>query len=225
MSADALAALLRLNEHARAPDWEQGGTPGRVVPAHVIYGLKAQAIRVFTAEGRATHRPIVYRSKCGTCGGSGWYRRDDENGCRTCGGISGPGGDRGRGYKDLRFVETTIHALGLAAFRWHSPAEHDIGAELWGSLTEQPGDPRGWTPRLPGLTLPAHEAVALLNLVEAWLWPTWLLVPPVLRGYSLGLARNCAAWQEPSLVEWVRRHPEHNAARWASETTGDDIPF
>ena len=119
MSADALAALIRLNEHARAPDWEWGGTPGRVVPMSVIYGLKAQAIRVFTWESRATHRPIVFRSPCGTCGGSGWYRRDEENGCRTCGGISGPGGDKGRGYKDLRFVETTIHALGLAAFRWH----------------------------------------------------------------------------------------------------------
>lgn len=215
MPGDALKELDLLNAHARAADWAWAGTPGRVIPAFVIYGLKAQAITVLGAQGRARHRRVVYRSPCGTCGGSGWYRRDEENGCRTCGGESGPHGYKGRGYKDLRFVETTIADGGPT---WHSPAEHDIGLQLWHALDDEPGSPGTWTPRQPGLALPAHDAVELLNHVEAWLWPTWLLVPPTLRDYTLGLAMGVATWNEPALVEWVRRHPQHTASRWQSNS-------
>lgn len=165
-----IAALSRLNAHARAPSSSN--------ERDAIYAYKTLAALILAAEGAASLRFVRWRGKCVYCDKGRYHHWDWEPGytvaCRDCG---------GSGVRVLRFTETTLPGGHV----WHHPwngrtlpglyiARAAAGAELQddgeyrlrdGSLLEWQ-DPGEWRPMLPAERLPLAELVALLNQVEDW---------------------------------------------------------
>lgn len=167
--ADVLAALDRLNGHARAFGCGKSA----------IYTYKKLAALRMALAGEVEARPIAVTVDCGRCGGTGLYWEQDpswKTPCRSCG---------RHGKVRLEFVETT-----LGGHVWHHPysdAGIDILRAAWGIASfdyegeravavladgsrrtiiyEAPGD---WLPNRRGERLPADDAARLLNAVEGW---------------------------------------------------------
>lgn len=178
--ADVLAALDRLNGHARAHGC--GKT--------AVYTYKKLAAMQAAIAGELAARPVTVTVPCQRCGGTGryrpWWDDDATRGCFGCG---------ARGQVRLDFVETTI-----GAYVWHHPytdAGHDILRAAWSIATydyerdgtiavladgtrraivyESPGD---WRPNRGGERLSGDDAARLLNPVEAWV----ASLPALVRG-------------------------------------------
>lgn len=173
--ADVLAALGRLNAHARSP------RSGRMQRA--IYDYKELATFVLVGQGAATVRLVAWTGPCNRCT-DGWFTHwdwDDTHKvrCRECGGT---------GRRTLRFTEATLpdgqvwhhpwflgHARGFALARHgipglHVPADaedsfHYCDAECVRVDWHDAGE---WRPNLPGAEIERDELVALLNRVEDW---------------------------------------------------------
>lgn len=173
LSTEIIAALSRLNGHARAHGF------GR----RAIYAYKTFIATAFATEAR----PVQVQVKCHHCGGTGQYRDYDGYHCGLCYRCT-------KGIATLRFIEST-----LGEHRWHHPTggNSDGGNVLnaaWGIRnvvypeaggssrhgvavlhdgTERPivyQQAEGWGPNMPGAEkLPTEEACQLLNLIEAWL--------------------------------------------------------
>jgi len=176
--APVLAALDRLNSHARAYGCGKDA----------IYAYKTLAALMLAEAGDLQTRPVAVMAKCNRCYGTGrWHNYGHDTGerCRTCGAT---------GYVHLRFVETRVDAFTWHhPFEWHHPYDGDgrcifIAAR---KLTdcgyraadrslvivdrdgvesiipfESPGD---WTPNRSGSRLEGEAAAEQLNLVEDWI--------------------------------------------------------
>lgn len=174
---DVLAAISRLNGHARAYGC------GR----EAIYACKGFAAIIAAELGHLVARPIVATAKCLTCSGTGRFRHWEDNSherCRRC---------KATGEVQLQFVESAI-----GSHRWHHPYINHRGGPggmailhvAWRvQSVDYEGDrcvlnlpdgirqeliwhaPEGdWKPNLPKERLPLEEAVQLLNIVEAWVF-------------------------------------------------------
>lgn len=173
--ADVLAALGRLNHHARAQR-RFFGTEWRA-----IYAYKLVAALALAEARRLTLRFIEWRGKCNRCDGTGQFWNYDPNyktPCRNCG---------AKGIALLRFVETTLPDGQV----WHHPWRHGepiaetvLGRIEWvGDGNWVVNDPEyvggkrslrweqatDWGPNLPAERIPDAELIPLLNLVEDWI--------------------------------------------------------
>lgn len=173
---DVLAALGRLNRHARASYSAKAA----------IYAYKT-AVAVLLAEtrGLALCRGIEWFGPCLTCGGTGtWKSWEGEYSapCRSCG---------AKRMRRLRFIETTLPDGQV----WHHPWDHGsdrpghtIAAAFFGSFSypDKGGmfyrchDGRelqfiwwptveDWKPRTKGEAVAPEDLARHLNLVEDWL--------------------------------------------------------
>lgn len=171
-----LAALGRLNAHARSPRC------GRMRRA--IYDYKEFATFVLVGQGSASVRLVAWTGPCNRCT-DGWFthwewRDGHKVRCRNCGGT---------GRRTLRFTEATLpdgqvwhhpwiigHACGLEIARHaipglHSPTDADDSwhyCDAAGNRIEWHGVGE-WRPNLPGAELERDDLVPLLNRVEDWL--------------------------------------------------------
>lgn len=166
-----LAALGRLNAHARAP-W----APAKFA----IYAYKTLAVHVLVASGDIQVRLVRWTGTCNRCTNGRywphWAREQSETvRCRDC---------AGTGRRTLRFTETTlpdgqvwhhpwegrtnpgyrIAQLALG-FRWDRGTDRD----LVGDGAEAQWHPAGeWRPSLGATLLETADLVPLLNEVEDW---------------------------------------------------------
>lgn len=172
---DVLAALGRLNAHARSPSC------GRL--RRVIYDYKELATFVLVGQGTASVRLVSWAGPCNRCT-DGWFTHWDwDDGhkvrCRDCG---------GSGRQTLRFTEAALpdgqawhhpwfrgNARGYEIARHAIPGLH-IPADAGSALDYCDGDGNRiewhdageWRPNLPGMEIASDDLVALLNLVEDW---------------------------------------------------------
>lgn len=169
LDASVIAALSRLNGHARAYGCGK----------RAVYAYKTLAAALLAANGDVGVQLVRWTGPCGRCHGTGVYTfwEGGTAPCRHC----------ARGTVTLKFVETTLPD-GVV---WHHPfTPNDGGAEIakaagvawWdgerGRYTTANGDEpifwnvaSNWTPRLPGERLNPDETAMALNTVEAWLLP------------------------------------------------------
>lgn len=181
--AEILAALGRLNGHARA--WGCG--------KHAIYAYKRFAAERLAGAGQLSGRLVLWRGPCRACQGTGkfwFYDPDYKTPCRDCGAT---------GIVKLRFLETTLPDGTV----WHHPwsvqrvgfVGYEIAQRLWPGLryaegAREPGsyevpddsasgwhgwrlvpweEAGDWSPLQPAEKLAVAELVPPLNLVEDWI--------------------------------------------------------
>lgn len=175
---DILAALDRLNAHARA---KRGGCWGN--EARAIYAYKQLAATLMIRAGAAQVRLIKVEVACGCDRGLFTIDYDLETHqpikvkCRYC---------PGTGTRMLRFTETAFPDAtrpgGGSCIAWHHPWEGRVRPGLDLARAAFPAqapahndnvvpwcEAGDWTPLQAGRALPVDELVPLINTVEAWL--------------------------------------------------------
>lgn len=214
MTADVIAALIKLNSHARAYGCGK----------HAIYAYKTLVAAQLIAANEATVFLRQWTGQCDHCRGTGRYV--DSYGerwphCRRC---------ASTGRVTLKFVETEL----LGGPTWHCPFDANgdgrhlaalAGAAMWdgekGRWTNRDGNEpifwnvaNGWTPKQRGEQLTPDDAALALNTVEAWVLtldvlphatPYWLLTAAKreMRGYHLDVGRiglTCWYCGRPDIV-------------------------
>lgn len=172
---DVIAAIGRLNQHARA--WGCG--------RKAIYGCKGVVTIAAGEAGALQGRLIAWIGKCSACDGTGKHWEFGAR-CRRC---------STTGKVRLQFLETTFPDGHV----WHHPWQvnelgfvgWEIARSIWGIVewaqdgsggyyTPDPAWEGGirplswepaetWSPRLPAERLPIAELAPLLNTVESWM--------------------------------------------------------